>query len=170
MAATLDNINLQVRFLADLQNILDLVTAKVPLDKKYTLTWTTGTGLNQANAIFSDQRTIAASSNDDLDLAGGLTDGLGATLTFTRIKAILIFAAVANVNNVVMGNAAANGFVGPFGAATHTLSVRPGGLEVLMAPDATGYAVTAGTGDILRIANSAGGSSVVYDIVLIGTV
>lgn len=170
MPATLDNINLRVRFLADLQNVLDLVTAKVPLDKSYTLTWTTGTAINQANAMFSDQRTLTASSTEDLDLAGVLTDGLGVVLTFTRIKAILIFAAVANANNVVVGGAAVNGFVTPFNAATDKVIVRPGGLLVLLAPDATSYAVTAATGDLLRIGNSGAGTSVIYDIVLIGTV
>jgi len=37
------------------------------------------------------------------------------------------------------------------------------------AADATTYAVTAGTGDLLKVANSAGGTSVTYDIVIIGS-
>lgn len=48
------------------------------------------------------------------------------------------------------------------------INIRPGGALILLAPDATGYAVTAGTGDLLRIANSAGSTSVTYDIILIG--
>src|SRR5690349_14906604 len=41
-----------------------------------------GTGNNQANTMFADTRTLTASSSENLDLAGGLTDPLGGTLTF----------------------------------------------------------------------------------------
>lgn len=128
-----------------------------------------GTGADQFKQIFTDTRTISASSNEDLDLAGTLVNALGQTITFTKIRAILIKAAAANVNNVVLGGAASNQFVGPFGAATHTIAVRPGGFFGIAANDATGYAVTAGTGDLLRVANSGAGSSVTYDIVILGT-
>lgn len=147
---------------------LDLNTAGFPLDAIGSIELLDGVGVNQADRLFTDQRTISASSNDDLDLAGSLADAFGQTITFARIKAILIKAAAANVNDLVVGAAAANAFVGPFGASTHTVKVRPGGFLLLACPDATGWAVTAGTGDILRIANGAGGSSVTYDIVLIG--
>ena len=82
---------------------------------------------------------------------------------------LLIRAAAGNTNNVVVGGAASNQFVTPFGAGAHTLTVRPGGMLLMVANDATGYAVTAGTGDLLRIANSSSGSAVTYDIVLLGT-
>jgi hypothetical protein len=128
-----------------------------------------GTGLNEIKQIFSDSRTLAASTNEDLDLAGGLVNALGQTLTFTKIRGIIVRAAAANTNNVVVGNATSNGFATWVGAAAHTLIVRPGGMLALFAPDATGYAVTASTGDLLRIANSGSGSSVTYDLILIGT-
>src|SRR5689334_6535911 len=80
-----------------------------------------GTGANQADRLFSDTRTIAISGTDDLDLAGVLTDAFGATSTFVKVKVIAIAAAAANTNTVVVGNAAANQFQGPFGAVTHTV-------------------------------------------------
>jgi hypothetical protein len=49
---------------------------------------------------------------ENLDLSGVLANALGATLAFTAIKAILIVADSANTNNVVVGGAASNGFVG----------------------------------------------------------
>lgn len=128
-----------------------------------------GTGADQIKNIFADTRTLTASANEDLDLAGGLTNALGQTITFTKIRGILVRAAAGNTNNVIVGGAASNQFVTPFGGTAHTVTVRPGGLLVMVANDATGYAVTAGTGDLLRIANSAGSSSVTYDIVLLGT-
>ncbi len=53
-------------------------------------------------------------------------------------------------------------------AKPDTVKVKPGGAIALVAPDATGYAVTAGTADQLKVANSAGGTSVTYDIIIIG--
>lgn len=161
---------LNVAVAAELTSLLDLATATVPLNFTRAVGLASGTGAGQADRIFHDRRTLAASANEDLDLAGVLTDPFGATITFARIKGLLVAAAAGNTNNVVVGNAATNGFITWVGAATHTVTVRPGGVLALLAggADATGYAVTAGTGDLLRIANSAGGTSVDYDIVLIG--
>lgn len=122
----------------------------------------------QADRLFTDNRTLSASASEDLDLAGVLTDAFGATLTFARIKGLVIKAATANTNNVIVGNAASNGFITWCGGATNTVTVRPGGVFALWAPDATAYAVTAGTGDLLHIANSGAGTSVTYDVILIG--
>lgn len=127
-----------------------------------------GTGDNQADRVFSDTRTLAASATEDLDLAGTLTNPLGAAVVFAKIKAILIKAAAGNTNNVVVGGAAATQFVGPFGAVTHTISVPPGGQFMISAPKA-GWAVGAGTADLLKLANSGAGTGVSFDIVVIGT-
>jgi hypothetical protein len=120
----------------------------------------------QTDVLFSDSRTIAASSNDDLDLRGVLIDALGATINAAEIVAIYVEAVAGNTNNVVVGGATSNAFVGPFGAATHTVAVQPG--QCFMVTSKNGWPVTAGTGDILRIANSGAGSSVNYNIVIIG--
>lgn len=134
-----------------------------------TISLTNGTGADQANMIFTDTRTLAASTTEDLDLAGGLTDVFGTTITFTKIKGIIIKASSSNTNNVVVGGDA-NGLVNWVGAANDIINVRPGGMFCIMAPDATAYAVTGSTGDILQVANSSSGSSVTYDIILIGIV
>lgn len=127
-----------------------------------------GTAADQANKVFKDQRTLGASATENLDLAGGLTDPFGTTLTFATIKAILIRAVAANTNNVVIGGAATNTFLGIFSDATDKIAVKPGGAFLWCAPG-TGAAVTAGTGDILLVANSGAGTGVTYDIVVIGT-
>jgi hypothetical protein len=127
-----------------------------------------GTGENAADRLYAATETLAASANADVDLAGSLTDALGAALSFARVKALFLRTASGNVNNVIIGGAASNQFVGPFGAATHTFAVKPGGFMGWIAPDADGWPVTAGTGDLLRFANSGAGSTVTYDVVIIG--
>jgi hypothetical protein len=132
------------------------------------LSLTTGTTANKADGVYSATRTLAASANESLDLAGGLEDAFGNTLTFVDVVAVLIVASAANTNDVLVGGAASNGWASPFGDATDVVKVRPGGFFVLAAGKDPAYAVTAATGDLLKIANSAGGSSVSYDIVVIG--
>lgn len=160
---------LKVEVAATLINALDLASGSVPLAYKRELALASGTGVGQADRVFHDTRTLAASANEDLDLAGSLVDAFGATLTFARIKALVVAAATTNTNNVIVGGAPANAWVGPFGAATHTATVRPGGVLALFARDLGAYPVTAGTGDLLRVANSGAGSTVSYDVILIGT-
>lgn len=137
-----------------------------PLVEKI-LQFTDGTGANQADILFTDQRTIAASGSEDLDLAGELADAFGATITAVEVVAILIIAAAANTNNVVVGDATAP--VPLFGGTNPTFSVKPGGFFFVAAP-ADGGLLTVGAGstDDLKVANSSSGTSVTYDIAILG--
>ncbi|WP_068925032.1 hypothetical protein [Planobispora rosea] len=152
---------------ADLTSPLDLVTGSAPLSFARQVNFSDGAGLNAANRIWSDERTLAASATENLDFAGSLTDAFGATITLARVKALIVAASSANSNNVVVGGGS-NPFTNWVSGTTPAVIVRPGGLLALVAPDATGYAVTAGTGDQLQMANSGAGSSVTYQIVVIG--
>lgn len=126
-----------------------------------------GVGDYQANKIFADTRQLAASGNEDLDVSGSLVGPVGLSGVFTAIKAIYIKADPLNANNVVIKPGASNGFLGPFGAAANTITLKPG--DVFMATCLkAGWAVVAATGDLLNIANSAAGTPVNYDIVLVG--
>jgi hypothetical protein len=127
-----------------------------------------GTGANQANNVFSDERTLAASTSENLDLSGVLANALGATLAFTAVKAILVVADAGNTNDVVIGGAASNGFVGPFADATDKINVGPGDVFLITRRSAAGLAVAAGTGDILKVANGGAGSAVTYRIIILG--
>lgn len=147
---------------------LDLASTKFEPSIRKLVTLADGFGANQADRLFTDTRTLAASTTEDLDLAGGLVDAFGATLTLARVKGLIVVAAAGNTNNVQVGGAAANQFLNWVADATDKLNVRPGGVLALFAPDATAYAVTGATGDLLRIGNSGAGTSVTYDIVIIG--
>ena len=168
MATALGNAKTKIQITAPLVNVLDLGSAEVTNGFNNEKTFTNGTGANQAGQVFSDTRTTD-NTGEELDLAGSLTNGIGDTITFTAIKAIFIQAASANTLDVVVGGASTNTFVNWVGAAAHTVVVKPGGALALVDPGATGYAVTAGTGDLLKIAASASGN-VTYDIVLMGEV
>lgn len=158
---------LTASLVATLTDALDLSTASDPLSYAARYDLTSGTGAGQADMLWHDRRTLSASATEDLDLAGVLVNAFGDTQTFARIKLVLVGAATGNTNNVNLTRPASNG-VPLFLAAGDGIPVRPGGTFVWVATDATAVAVTAGTGDLLTFTNSAGSTSVTYDVVLIG--
>lgn len=130
--------------------------------------YTSGTSQDQADIMFADTRTIAASSSESLDLNGSsLQNVMGVNLALAKVKVLLVRAAPGNTNDVVVGNTGAGGFVGPFGANTHSIALKPG--EQFLITNGAGWACTASSLDLLKIANGGGTTSVTYDIVIIGT-
>lgn len=126
-------------------------------------------GAGLADVGWWDLRTLAASTSETIDFAGTLKDPFGATVTFARIKVLMIAAAAGNTNNVVIGGGSTT-LAGLFGATTHTTVIRPGGAVMWMTAttDSTGYPVSAGSSDLLQIANSSSGTSVQYTIAALG--
>lgn len=157
-----------VSILGWLTSVLDMETGKSEFNINALTTFTDGDADDKASKIFSDERTLSASASEELDLSGSLTDIYGNTLTLTKVKAILVIADDGNTNDVQVGGSASNGFDAWIGAAGDYVSVKPGGCMLIVAPKSAGYAVTAGTGDLLKIANSSSGTGVTYKIVIIG--
>ena len=130
-----------------------------------------GTGANQADLIYAAERSVATASNDDLDLSGTLTDAFGATITMAEMVGIIVINqakdGTANTTDLTIGGAT-NPFIGFLGATDTIGPIKPGGSFMLFAGDADGIGtVTAGTGDILRIANSSGATAA-YQIAILG--
>lgn len=155
---------------ANVANALAIGSSSANLSNAYSTSLTDGAGAGQANRVYWAQRTLTASATETLDLAGTLLDQFGTAITFARIKALVISAAAANTNNVVVGGGATT-HTGLLGATTYTAVVRPGATLCWFAgvADAVGYAVTAGTGDLIQVANSSSGTSVTYDVIIIGS-
>jgi len=151
-----------------LENTVGVANVTGNHSRQLALSLASGVGLNQADRIYSETRTLAASANVTLDLSGVLLDIFGAAILFARLKAIILLPLAANVNNVVMGAAAATIFLGPLGGATHTIATAPGGMTCLVAPTAVGWSVGAGATDFLMFANGGAGTGVTYDLILIG--
>lgn len=146
---------------------LDLGTASFPYALSSAVSLTNGTSAGQADRMFADTRTLTASATENLDLAGTLLDAYGATLTFVTIKAVFVKAAAANTNNVNVTMPASNG-VPIFLAAGDGIALKPGYTFAWFGSGA-GVTVTPSTGDLLTVTNGAAGTSVNYDIVIIGT-
>lgn len=143
----------------------DNASVVATINEQLLLQFNIGTGSGNANQLFSDERSISASSTENLDLAAVLADVFGATFTAAKVKAILIEADAANANNVVVFGAASNPFNGPLSGTTPKITIEPGCFVMLTSK--VGWTVTASTGDIILVANSGSGTAVVYRIHLI---
>jgi hypothetical protein len=147
---------------ADFQSV-----SQQPFTIGKTYTFENGTSDNQCDLQYTDQITIAASGSQNLDLSGALTNSIGDTVVFAKVRAIQIYAAAANTNDVIVGNVS-NGITTPLGAATHSFAVRPDGTAIFVSPKGTSFPVVAGTGDLLKLANGGSGTSVTFDIAILG--
>ena len=153
-----------------LSKTLDLSSPSdvLSLSKQYVLA--SGTSDDQADLMWHDKRTIDVSDtiNDDIDLAGSLKDALGDTFTPLRIKALYI-ENLSTLESLRVGPAAvANPWNTWIGGTQPYVIVPPSGALLLVAPKATAFTVTAGTGDILRVTANPGSVDVDYNIVVIG--
>lgn len=136
-------------------------------------TFSTGTGATAgaADLWFHDERTLNATSTDNIDLAGSLTNPItGAAITFNRIKLILIdldapaAGVFLQVGPAVTG--ASNPWIGPWKQVADNYIVVWDTLY--MSNRTTGWGtITAGSADTLCIYNSTA-SSIVYRILLVG--
>ncbi len=145
----------------------DLGMQKATLPFANEIVISSGTGSGQGDLAFFDNRTLAASTSEELDLAGGLSDSFGVTLTFVEVVAIYIKAAAGNGGNIAIGGAAANAFLGPFADATDIINLAAGESFVITNM-ATGWPVTAATADLLKILNDDSGAAGSYDVTIIG--
>jgi len=134
-----------------------------------TITLTDGSTANKANKIHVD--TIATGTSYDLD-AGTLVNPLGvAQAAFSRIVSIRVCAPSTNTAAVTVGGdfiqskyLVVGGLVDD--PITVDIPVAPGGCFLFTAPDATGVAVTASTGDVVTVTPS--GSETAY-VVIVGS-
>lgn len=127
-----------------------------------------GTGAGQVDALYSKRLTIADSGTPtDIDLAGALTDPFGDTVTFAEAHVLYVRNnSTANLLSIG-GDAAAVSTL--FGNANDIVKLRPGGWICIACgdADATGYAITGTTADVLQFAISAG-TNETCDVIIAG--
>ena len=149
-------------------NPLDLGSVALPFSLSHVVSLASGTGAGQADRVFTDERTLAASATEDLDLAGALIDAFGAAITFAKIKAVIIVAAAGNVNNINVSRPAGATGVPMFLAISDGFVLPPGFAFALFGSGA-GVTVTPASGDLITITNAGAGTPVTYKVILIGT-
>src|SRR3990172_8976390 len=145
-----------VRMDFDFQAVRDLSTVKDNGRLYFDEDLTDGTGNLQVKNMWHDSRVVSsASPNDDLDMTGVLTNVFGDGFNETAIKVLIIVNNSATSGDyLLVGGAGAvnNAWSPPFGG-NQDYKVRCGPGSVLVLSDLySGYAVTAGSQDVLRVA------------------
>ena len=167
MPGVMDNFTFKAHLAASLLKALDLSTPADAVSLPIQLQLSNGTGSGQVSQMFHDTRTLAASATEDLDLAGGLANAFGVSLTFVRLKFLYVVAAAANTNSVIVSRKATTG-IPIFDADGDAITLGPGEFFMYGSPT-TGKAITATTDDTLTFTNSAGGTGVDYTVFMVGT-
>lgn len=167
MSGVIDHSNLSIKIDSQLNSALDLDTAIDPLVYSISNLLSNGTASGNASQQWHDTRTLTASATEDLDLAGGLTNAFGVALTFVRLKVLLVVAASGNTNSVIVSRKATTG-IPIFDADGDSITLAAGDGFLYFSP-LVGKAITPTTDDTLTFTNSAGGTSVTYSVILIGT-
>jgi len=145
----------------------DLGNPVAPVRVNRSIQFTPGTdALGKADVLWADERTLAASATENIDLAGVLAGLLGGTVTAAEITAIYLEADDGNTNDVQFFGAASNAFNGPLSGTTPKITLGPD--DCALITNKKGWTVTPGTGDIILVANSAGGTGVTYRITVFG--
>lgn len=124
-----------------------------------------GAGDGQVDRMYRAELSVNASTSVDLDLSGVLVDVFGEALTLSKVKAIRIQARPDNVSTLTVRRKAANG-AAIFETAGDGVVLEPGAWVEIGSPKA-GFTVAGGTGDLVEVANGAGGTAK-CDVIIIG--
>lgn len=138
------------------------------INQTYDKTYSEGTSTDQADRIYDTNGTLAASGTLDIDLSGSLADRIGNTVVFAKIKRIMVLNKTSTTGINLQVGAGSNPFITIWIATGDGIKVGPSGVFVWDSP-VDGFAVTAGTGDILRLTNLSGAVSCDYRIIIVGT-
>lgn len=123
-----------------------------PILVQTNITGTNGTvAAPQMNSLFRRAVALTNGQSQTINVGSGLTNSFGDALTnLWRVNFLAVKAAASNAGAIAIGNAASDQFAGWLGGTNDTVKVRPGGLFLLTAPDATGIV---STGKLLKVAN-----------------
>lgn len=143
---------------------IELPRSVIAFVKQYI--WPNGSGADKANIMFTDIRTLSGSSVEIIDFLGGLTSSLNTVLNLVAVKTLIIRSFPGNTGTLTFGPHSVNGFTAIVNDVSDRIVVRPGGLAVLVAPNAVGYFVDA-TRRNLIITNTSTASST-YDFIVVG--
>lgn len=133
-----------------------------------------------ADQVYSAVRSLAGGANETLDLSGSLTNIFGETISFVRIKAILIelLSTAQDADNgtaatsILVGGAATNQALAGsgkwFGDTSDKIRVFNGGFFACAVDNAAGVTVANASTDSLKVENEDGAVTAKYRLTIIG--
>lgn len=131
------------------------------------LSYTLGEAAGLAEDYMCAKYSIASSANQDIDLSGGLTTDVASSVVGTKIKELIVaIESPDGTKSLRVGpQNVSNGWQGPFGGVGATC-YQTVFHHLRWTEPYTGFDITAGTGDILRIHNPGAGTVVAHVLIL----
>lgn len=130
-----------------------------------SFSYATGTSAAAIDLHYEHTYTLASSATTTLVLSA-LTDDLGRTVAFARLKRLMVNITSKTGNDTLtVGAAGSSPITTLLGGTTPTYIVR--GLDIKVAQDATGFVVTASTADQLKF-NNTGAASMTFTVSITG--
>jgi hypothetical protein len=154
------------------EDVLPLSTITDAAKLSYSRGLADGVEEGQADVLWHDQRTLAASAAEDLDLAALDSTAFGSPVAvgFAKVKALMVInlATVAGEDLLVGGAGAGNdAWSAPLDGDADAKIVVPADSALLLVNRMSGWDVESGVSQFLRIA-SAGAGSIDYKIAIVG--
>ena len=161
--AIIENVRITTALMGTHKGATEINTPATELDFHPSSAYSFGTGNNQINKIWQQERTVTAAA-ENLDLAGVLVDDFGNTLTFTLINFLIIENRSTTATEVltITGSfcdaifAAGGTYVDKIGPSGHWMKDNP----------IDGYVVTAGSADIITV--DPGADTIIYRVAIGG--
>lgn len=123
-------------------------------DEALSVTFADGNGSGQAETWYSGERIVAATTADNLDLSGVLSNVFGVSIAAVKVKWIILAIVTPDGTKTIRigPRNQANAWQGPWGGTGATVYQDVTHWQPFFEP-VNGWSVTAGTGDILGIYN-----------------
>lgn len=132
------------------------------------ITWGDGTVINTADVFVYDERTLGATTNEDLDLTAMANGPNGTTVDFSGgVKLFAIHFPSTNPGDFEIKPGSATGWLALFKDATDTLTYPPGTTAFLIINANDGDYPVTGSSKLINFNNTAG-SSGTYKLLAVG--
>ena len=140
----------------------EIGTPKIVVSRFSPITWTFGTGANQINVLFQDQRSTD-DTGETLDLNSGATlkDSFGNVLTMENLKFLYIKNTHASLVLELFGNTSLDLLI--ITGTTDAIEIPPGGEFYWSAPTALGIDVSTNVKLYIACVTAA---TITYDIIV----
>ncbi len=150
------------RWFGTFSNDTDLQTVPTAIDQAAIVSVTPGTGTNQGDELWTDERTLSATSENLNIQSGALTNALGQTVTLTKLKGLRIrnLSTTSGANLTITGD----GLTSVIGASG-SVTIGPGGYLDWSSP-IDGATITVTSADVITV--NSGAASITYRIELWG--
>lgn len=186
MSTTLISTRLSSQLSGNLANPLPLQTVSAPPVISFNSNWVNGVGVNQADQLWIDQRTLNPSTSENINVVtfAGSLDSVGGALALVRVKALAIqavsgtvgtsggvpgFSLAAEPGSIAVGGAGPGAWTPLFSGNSAAKATVPGGGNLfIVAPGPIGWNAGSTSGSLLTIANLNSTGSITYNIAVLG--